>query len=125
VYLLDTHALVWVVGSPERLPQAVRMVVESHQTKVSVISLWEMIIKKNRKTAAVRNPLAWWEQHVTRVETEVLPIRIPHLTALDRLPDLHRDPFDRMLVAQALAEGLTLATKDPTLVRYGVPIVWE
>jgi PIN domain nuclease of toxin-antitoxin system len=101
------------------------MVVESHQTKVSVISLWEMIIKKNRKTAAVRNPLAWWEQHVTRVETEVLPIRIPHLTALDRLPDLHRDPFDRMLVAQALAEGLTLATKDPTLVRYGVPIVWE
>ena len=125
MYLLDTHALVWVVGSPERLPQAVRMVVESHQTKVSVISLWEMIIKKNRKTAAVRNPLAWWEQHVTRVETEVLPIRIPHLTALDRLPDLHRDPFDRMLVAQALAEGLTLATKDPTLVRYGVPIVWE
>ena len=125
MYLLDTHALVWVVGSPERLPQAVRMVVESHQTKVSVISLWEMIIKKNRKTAAVRNPLAWWEQHVTRVETEVLPIRIPHLTALDRLPDLHRDPFDRMLVAQALAEGLTLATKDPTLARYDVPVVWE
>jgi PIN domain nuclease of toxin-antitoxin system len=87
--------------------------------------LWEVILKKRRVTAAIREPLPWWQQHVTRTETEVIPIRVPHLTALDRLPGIRGDPFDRRLVAQALAEDCTLVTADSTLTRYGVPVVWD
>ena len=125
MYLLDTHALVWTIGSPGRLPPAARAAVESREARVSVVSLWELILKKGRHTAAVREPITWWEQYVTRSETEVIPVRVSHLAQLDRLPELHRDPFDRMLVAQALAEGLTLASKDGLLARYGVPVIWE
>jgi PIN domain nuclease of toxin-antitoxin system len=125
VYLLDTHALVWTIGSPSRLPAAARAAVESRRARVSVVSLWELILKKRRHTAAVREPVAWWEQHVTRSETEVMPVRVSHLAELDRLPEIHSDPFDRMLVAQALAEDCTLISVDGMLARYGVPLVWQ
>jgi len=62
---------------------------------------------------------------VTRASVEVLPIRVAHVDRLNELRDWHRDPFDRMLVAQALAEGLKLASKDALLARYGAPLVWE
>jgi PIN domain nuclease of toxin-antitoxin system len=55
----------------------------------------------------------------------VIPVRIPHLAALDRLPDIHSDPFDRMLVAQALAEDCALISRDGVLARYEVAVVWE
>jgi PIN domain nuclease of toxin-antitoxin system len=55
----------------------------------------------------------------------VLPVRVAHVDRLDEIGDWHRDPFDRMLVAQALAEGLTLVTKDALLARYGAPVIWE
>lgn len=73
----------------------------------------------------MRDPLAWWEQHVTRSETEVIPVRVPHLAELDRLPEIHADPFDRMLVAQALAEDCTLISRDEILARYGAPTLWQ
>lgn len=124
VYLLDTHALVWTIGSPDRMPAAARAAVESRPAKVSVVSLWELILKKRRRTA-VRDPLAWWEQYITRTQTEVIPVRVPHLTELDRLPEFHADPFDRMLVVQALAEQCALISGDGMLARYGVPVIWD
>jgi PIN domain nuclease of toxin-antitoxin system len=116
---------VWTVASPDRLPIAARTAIESRQVRVNVVSLWELILKKKRPTAPVREPLAWWEQHVTRTATEVIPIRVPHLAELDRLPDIHGDPFDRMLVAQALADNCAVVSADSLLARYGVPVVWE
>lgn len=80
---------------------------------MTVVSLWELIVKKNRKDAPVGEPLAWWARHVSRAEIE-----------LDRLPEIHRDPFDRMLVAQARAEELRLMTADDMLGRYNVETVW-
>ena len=62
---------------------------------------------------------------MTRSSVEVLPIRVAHVNRLDALAAIHRDPFDRMLVAQALAENCTLVTADATLFRYDVPTVWE
>ncbi len=92
---------------------------------ISVVCLWELILKKGRATAAIREPLPWWEQHITRTETEIMPVRVPHLVALDRLPEIHRDPFDQLLVAQALAEGCTIITADPALTKNGVPVIWD
>jgi PIN domain nuclease of toxin-antitoxin system len=125
LYLLDTHTLVWAVAAPEYLPKKLRGIVQSGDTKVSVVSYWELMLKKGRPNSLVLDPANWWERYVTRASLEVLPIRVAHVDRLDDLPELHRDPFDRMLIAQALAEGLTLATKDSLLTRYAVPIIWE
>ena len=83
------------------------------------------MLKKGRPNALVNDPAAWWDRYVTRAAVEVLPIRVSHIDRLDSLEEFHRDPFDRMLVAQALAEGCTLVTADRVLTQYGVPVIWE
>ena len=125
MYLLDTHALVWGIAEPDALPSRVRTILASGGVKASVVSYWELTLKKRRPDAPVQRPAAWWERYVTRSAVEVLPIKVTHVDTLDTLPELHRDPFDRMLLAQALAEGLTLVSKDAALARYGAPLVWE
>ena len=74
--------------------------------------------------ALVGDPIPWWEKYVVRSAIPALSIRISHIRALAGLPELHKDPFDRLLVAQSLVEGLTLVSKDETLARYGVPVIW-
>ncbi|HBY63300.1 MAG TPA: hypothetical protein DEH78_26050 [Solibacterales bacterium] len=83
-------------------------------------------MRKTRKPGAlIADPLPWWEKYVAGSGIPVLPIRTRHIVSLARLPEHHEDPFDRILVAQALAEGLTLASRDVGLARYGLPLVWE
>jgi PIN domain nuclease of toxin-antitoxin system len=125
LYQLDTHVLVWAVTSPEDLPARVREILATEEIKVSVVSYWELTLKKGRQNAPVLHPAAWWDRYVTRRAVEVLPVRVPHVDRLDALPEWHRDPFDRMLVAQALAEGCTLVSGDGILARYGVFVVWQ
>jgi PIN domain nuclease of toxin-antitoxin system len=124
VYLLDTHALVWGVTAPERLPRRVHEALEIGETKVSVVAYWELMLKKGRPNSLVVDPTPWWERYVTRASLEVLPVRVAHVDRLGGLSDWHKDPFDRMLVAQALEEGLTLVTADRLLARYGAPVLW-
>ena len=124
MYLLDTHALLWANIAPELLSSPARHAVESRQIKVSAISLWELITKKNRATAPVRAPLAWWDRYITRAEIEVLAVRVRHVGELDSLPEFHKDPFDRMLIAQARAERLRLVTADRIFADYDVETVW-
>jgi PIN domain nuclease of toxin-antitoxin system len=98
--------------------------VESGLCKVSVVSLWELIVKKNRATRPVADPVAWWDRYIVRTEAEVVAIRVSHLIELDRLPELHSDPFDRMLIAQALSEQLRLVSADRAFGGYPVQTVW-
>lgn len=125
MYLLDTHTLVWAVTAPEELPARVREILASGEVKASVVSYWELALKKGRQTAPVLEPAAWWERYITRPAVEVLPVRVAHVDRLDALPGFHKDPFDRMLVAQALAESCALVSRDEILARYGLPVVWE
>jgi PIN domain nuclease of toxin-antitoxin system len=126
VYLLDTHTLVWGVTAPERLSAKLREILAgSAEVKVSVVSYWELLLKKGKPNALVIHPAPWWDRYVTRSSVEVLPVRVTHVDRLDGLADWHRDPFDRLLVAQALAEGLKLASKDALLARYGLDVVWD
>jgi PIN domain nuclease of toxin-antitoxin system len=103
----------------------VREILATEEIKASVVSYWELMLKKGRQDAPVLHPAAWWDRYVTRAAVEVLRVRVSHMDRLDALPEWHRDPFDRMLVAQALGEGCTLVSRDGVLGRYGAPVVWE
>jgi PIN domain nuclease of toxin-antitoxin system len=123
--LTDTHTLVWALSEPEALGAEARAALSESPFTASVANLWELILKSRKPGALVADPLPWWEKYVVRSRIPALAIRTAHIRALASLPEFHKDPFDRILVAQALAEGLTLATKDALLARYGAPVVWD
>jgi PIN domain nuclease of toxin-antitoxin system len=103
----------------------VRKVFAAGDITASVVSYWELVLKKGGGTAPVAQPAVWWDRYITRPAVEVLPVRIVHIDQLDALPEWHRDPFDRMLLAQALAENYTLVSRDSLLARCGTPVVWQ
>lgn len=118
--LLDTHVFLWWATNPARLPAAMRheISVASEGVHVSVASLWEIAIKVGN--GRLEFPLAESEELIVRHGLVLLPIAARHVLAVAELPAIHRDPFDRLIVAQAAAEGLTLATEDETMRRYPV-----
>jgi PIN domain nuclease of toxin-antitoxin system len=123
--LTDTHTLVWALSNPEALGGAAREALASSPFTASVANLWELVLKTRKPGALVADPLPWWDKYVVRQGIRALAIRTPHIRALADLPDLHKDPFDRILVAQALSEQMTVASKDAVFALYGVPVVWE
>jgi PIN domain nuclease of toxin-antitoxin system len=123
--LTDTHTLVWALSNPEALGRAAHDALAQSPFTASVANLWELVLKTRKPGSLVADPLPWWEKYVVRSTIRVLGIRTRHIVSLARLPDLHKDPFDRILVAQALAEGFTLASKDAIFARYGAPLIWE
>jgi PIN domain nuclease of toxin-antitoxin system len=126
MHLVDTHALLWANSAPELLSAPARRVIESKQIKVSVVSFWELMLKRTKKDAPVTDPAAWWERYITRASIEALPVRVGHIAQLDTLPDLHKDPFDRMLIAQAAFEDLPIVTADTAIAQYSlIRTVWK
>ena len=122
--LTDTHTLVWALTGSEPLGAAARAALAGSPFTASVANLWELVLKMRKPGALIADPLPWWEKYVIRLGIPAIAIRNSHIRALARLPDVHKDPFDRILVAQSLAEGLTLASKDAMLAQYGVPVIW-
>ncbi len=119
--LADTHALVWAVNSPELLSGTALAAFENEEI---VTSLWELSLKSGKKNALVADPVPWWRKYVTDKGVFTLPIRTADVIALNSLADIHEDPFDRILIAQSLSEGIPLITKDGHLALYGVPTIW-
>jgi PIN domain nuclease of toxin-antitoxin system len=120
--LLDTHVLIWAVAEPHRLAPDIRSLIAKNQYALSVVSLWELINEKGKRDAPVRDPSAWWDQYVTRPQTPVLPIRTPHVLYLEQLPWHHRDPYDRILMAQSVVERMPLVTADEDIRKYGIDV---
>lgn len=120
LHLLDTHALLWAVAAPDRLSPQVRALIGHRRYAVSVASLWELLNKKEKRDAPVRDPVAWWTRYVVGPQTRVLAIQPAHVLYLDCLPWLHRDPYDRILIAQSAAEKMVLVTSDGDIRRYPV-----
>ena len=122
--LLDTHILLWAAGQPHRLPSVARVLLEDPESEpmFSAASLWEIAIKHGlcRPDFTV-DPRLLRRGLLENGYTE-LPVTGAHAVAVDLLPAIHTDPFDRMLVAQAQIEGLTLLTADPVVGRYPGPI---
>lgn len=121
--LLDTHAFIWAAVDPTRLsgPAVAGITDPDHEVFVSAVSGWEVMIKRAR--GRLRFPEVTTDMLATLRLAE-LPINLRHTAALADLPAHHRDPFDRMLIAQARAERMTLVSRDRLLEPYGVPILW-
>lgn len=122
--LLDTHILLWAAGEPDRLSASTRALIEDpeHELVFSAASLWEIAIKRGLgRPDFVADPRLLRRGMLDNGYTE-LPITSEHALAVDTLPHLHRDPFDRILVAQATVEGMILVTADPVVVSYPGPI---
>jgi PIN domain nuclease of toxin-antitoxin system len=122
--LLDTHLLLWAAANDRRLPPAARALIESRENEplFSAASLWEIVVKGGLGRDDFRvNPRLLRRALVQNGYSE-LPITSEHAIAIETLPAIHRDPFDRMLVAQATIEGVTLLTSDRIVARYPGPI---
>lgn len=122
--LLDTHLLLWAVGVSNRLSATARQLIEAPENELffSSVSIWEVILKsaKQRRDFDVGARLL----HHTLVSSGYieLPATGEHVLAVEALPPLHKDPFDRLLIAQCTVEGVTLLTSDATVARYPGPI---
>jgi len=125
--LLDSHAFLWAATDDDRLPRPVVELIEEPSTRVfvSVATTWELTLKVLAgKLRLPRPPAEHFAEHLERFRSELLPIHQRHVSALPELPAIHADPFDRMLVAQALVEDIDLVTGDARLQRYPVRTIW-
>lgn len=122
--LLDTHLLLWGALQPERVPVAARSLIEdrAHQLVFSAASLWEISIKRTLGRVDFQVDTALLRRNLLDNEYAELAITGRHAVMVAALPAVHRDPFDRMLIAQAVADGLLLLTIDPVIARYPGPI---
>ena len=123
--LLDTHTLIWALQAPERLPPKVLEAFDraGADVFVSAASTWEIAIKA--ALGRLRLPIASLPRALADAAFEELPVRIAHGLAMAQLPLIHRDPFDRLLVAQARHERLTLVTCDAAVRRYPIDTLWD
>jgi PIN domain nuclease of toxin-antitoxin system len=124
--LLDTSTILWALASPEKLSAPARRILDDEDRSIvlSVASYWEIMVKSNRRQLNVGNPVLWWQQASAQLKAQTLSIRQNHVSALLELPEYHRDPFDRMLIAQAKADDLTILTSDIAIHRYPIAVKW-
>ena len=123
-YLLDTHAILWYVRADPRLPMSLRQTMDSEECFYSIASLWEIAIKQSLGKLQIELSVPGMEAQCHLRDIRILPIRSNAIERIKTLPNLHRDPFDRLLIAQALEEGLVMVTRDGIIPQYPVQSVW-
>jgi len=123
--LLDSHALYWILVEPEKLSAAATAATidPDNTVFVSSINTWELAIKAG--LGRLDLPFDEVVPSIHRLGFKELPVTISHSLAVRGLPNHHRDPFDRLLVAQAICEGLVVVTRDPEIARYPVEMLWD
>jgi len=126
-YLFDTHAFLWLNDESERLTQTVKELCSSgeHEFYLSMASAWEMQIKHQLGKLSLAMPIA--EPVIKNTQEnniQLLPIDLSHINYLEQLPSHHKDPFDRIIIAQAIIEGMSIISIDHAFLDYPVNIVW-
>jgi PIN domain nuclease of toxin-antitoxin system len=128
VILLDTHAFIWLASDPDSLSDPARTLIRRHAAALhlSSVSAWEIVMLEKRGRLELPLPAEEYiERALFRYGIREIPLNRYTAQASVRLPDIHNDPFDRILIAEALERGMILVSKDQTLARYpDVRIVW-
>ncbi|HET6573479.1 MAG TPA: type II toxin-antitoxin system VapC family toxin [Fimbriiglobus sp.] len=124
--LLDTHTFVWAAEEADKLSDPAKAFLNDPANTIflSAVSVWEIVIKHKLGKLPLSKPLGAILSQLPVAGITLLPVQVDHALAVDRLPDPHRDPFDRLLAAQAIVEGAVLITADKIFQQYPVTVVW-
>ena len=125
--LVDTHALLWWLAGDARLSEGARQAIATAEVRyVSAASIFEMVYLEQKKDApkGLRRLLDDIERHLAHARFDLLPLHLRDVETVRRLPWLHKDPWDRVIVAQAICRRLTLVSADETVQAYDVPCIW-
>ena len=122
--LLDTHIVIWAAFTPDRLSQSAQSLImdEENELLFSPVNLWEVAIKRALGRRDFQFDSRVLRSNLLLNGYHELPITSQHAVAIDQLPDIHKDPFDRLLIAQSMVEGILLLTSDPTVAKYPAPV---
>ncbi len=123
--LLDTHTLIWFMFDDSKLSEtALQTIKTEDKVFVSIASLWELSIKQSLGKIDLAYSVKEIADKCNDANIIILPIEPNHLDSIKTLPDIHKDPFDRLLIAQATAEGMALVTKDTIIPNYDIKTIW-
>lgn len=125
--LLDTHALLWFFAGDSKLSQKAKMLIDETETikLISIVSIWEMTIKQAKGKLNLETSAAIYAKQKLSLESfQLLPVEISHLESLALLPMHHNDPFDRIMISQAISEDIALISCDQFFVGYPVKLIW-
>jgi PIN domain nuclease of toxin-antitoxin system len=125
-YLLDTHTAVWFFNGDRALSDTAKQIIDnlSDHVYISIASVWELAIKISIGKMSFPGRIAGFVSLAETNHIPIIPIETCHLPILEALPSIHKDPFDRLLIATAMAEQMTLITTDENIARYNVSQVW-
>lgn len=124
--LLDTHVFLWWVDDSPKLSERSRDIIADEHNEIlfSVVSAWEIVIKVGvGKLSLTDPPDTFIPEQLSQNDMEILPMSLDHALRVHELPDHHKDPFDRLLVAQSLVEGIPVISADPGVSRYPVEVI--
>ena len=124
--LLDTHTLIWWDSDPGRLSSVALSAIRepANEILLSAVSVWEMVIKAQLNKMSLRLPLADMVAQQKANGLRILGVTVEHVLAVEGLPSIHKDPFDRLLAAQARLEQFHLVTSDPAFRGFGILLLW-
>ena len=124
--LLDTHAFIWFINGDKQLSKkSIEIITDiKNDCYLSIASIWEIAIKMSLNRLKIKGGLSNINEFLTGNNIKLLPITFEHIQTLLGLPFHHRDPFDRIIIAQSIKENLTIVTKDDSIKRYKIKIFW-
>lgn len=124
--LLDTHTFIWFINGDPNLPKEVIKEIRNlkNQCFISIASIWEIAIKSKLGKLSFSGGFGKLEEFLTENQIEILPITFNHIQVLNDLEFHHRDPFDRILIAQGISEKITILSKDQNFKLYNVAVLW-
>ncbi len=126
MYLLDTNALLYFLYDSGKLSKKASDVIyrDDEKISVSIVSMWEIAIKSSIGKLEIKSSISKIAETCEKEQFDILSIKPVHLDEIGRLPTIHGDPFDRLIISQAMAENLIIITKDGTIPLYDVKVLW-
>lgn len=125
MYLLDTHVIIWTLYDYKQLPERVVNIMQNEECCISIASLWEMAIKSGLKKLELDQSIKQIADSFEQGGIHIRSITPDDCDVVKKLPVIHKDPFDRIIIAQAMADRMTIITRDSFIPQYNVNTIWD